>query len=245
MAIPASSQTPAGTAGGDLSGSYPNPTVVAGGVAIADLSGYPADGSKYARGDNTWAVIAATQAGSGSGLPAAPGSGAPGRIKAGSSPFDFMTLYYDATLAKWVSAATVVTSKESSATTTTTTGISYGTPIDQVRAMVPQSVFTSAGLAIQMRLVANMRISALGSTAFIACLPQVADAGANWANMVAAEILQLSTGSSSDITVDSGWTDVSITANGALMRTLIRVKVSANTGTYNDWSVLLRWTFTP
>jgi hypothetical protein len=241
MAIPASSQTPAGTAGGDLSGSYPNPLVAAGGVAIADLAGYPNDGAKYARGDNTWSVIAATQAGTGGGLPATPGSGAPGRIRGGNSPFDFLTLYYDATLGRYVSAPFVMCQLSGAVPTSTSAVYSSLTGAEQTAPLLPYKTFVDAGLSLSLRNVAIFRNSSGANTTFSACIVQGYSVNAGLVNISNDAILEVSAATGTDVLKDSGWTDLVPVSSQDYMRTLVRVKVSAGTGTWTDVAVLGRW----
>jgi hypothetical protein len=224
-----------------LTGTYPNPTVAAGGVAISDLSGYPADATKYARGDNTFSVIAAASSTTGGGLPTSPSTGAPGRIKGGASPFDFLTLYYDATLGRYVSAPFLLGSISLASPTSTSNVYASVTASEQLCFFQPMKVFTGAGLSIQARLAGIFRSGSASVAAFVAALIQGVNAGGTLGNVVAAEILEQTDNSGADTFKDSGWTDVTTTSNRDFMNGILRCKVASGTITISRLSLWGRW----
>lgn len=219
-------------------------------VAVAN---YPSDATLFARGDGTWAAPAS----SGTVQPATTISGAGGAVSGKNvilrvdvSPYDFITLVYDATLGKYISHDTgiVFLSAGSAVTSTSVSYAELGQP-NLGRQVVPfHTALYNAGLRLQVwymfygwnSIGANTTYMALylsefnnGDTA------QSADIG-NTADLTV-------TGTTTGKFNSSGWVDITYTSAPTLTHAWIKAygKVSAGTGTWTRMIGRYRWVATP
>lgn len=90
--------------------------------------------------------------------------GAIGRVKVGTSPFDFVDLRYDASLAKWVSQAVVIPmTGGANDNTYSSTVIKEFAHIGRVNTGLPWKPYDTAGLKPQFRLTGSVGFDAAGS----------------------------------------------------------------------------------
>ncbi len=183
------------------------------------------------------AVVATTVAGLGTGV-----DGVIGLIRAGSTPFDFKTVIYDATYGKWVSAQEM--SATSSGTAQTRTGATtYGGFTDSFQVWTPYKVFQTAGLVDQWRTTCLMNCSG-GATGSVAITLQGWNTGGAIASLTATEFSVATTTSATNVGGDGGWTAPASPTSDDFASAHGRFKTSsaAQTVSVTNFCAWLRWT---
>jgi hypothetical protein len=181
---------------------------------------------------------AATVAGLGT-----PVDGSIGTLAAGASPYELVTLTYNASLAKWVSPFALGPVGITSGFTSTSTSYVAVSDASVRRAHIPNfKDLYDAGLRLQLWAECDFHNSAGGNTSFIAVAmfeyssgdPTVTQVGST----VGAEITVVGT---THTYRSSGWVDFNPAAPAKQNIVLIsEVKVSAGTGTYGAPNVFYR-----
>lgn len=174
-----------------------------------------------------------------SSLEAYPGAAA--MLRCGSSPYDFIGLVYDDVYGHWVSPPFELASLSAAAPTTTSASYASLTAAEQQQHIWPYKAFANAGLTFQLRVTGLFRNSSGANTSYLAAVIQGVDAGGAISNVVNPEAGEVTVASSTDTGKDSGWGTPSISSSLDLMWGLIRVKVSAGTGTYTRAGIAGRW----
>lgn len=131
-----------------------------------------------------------------------------GLIRAGSSPFDFLLVVYDATYGKWVSDAWCACAYTSGSTATRTGVTTYGAVGDNFKSYTPWRVLNTAGLSDQYRVIALLSCSG-GATGSVAVILQGYDTGGALAATLGTEFSVGSTTSATAVGVDGGWVEAS------------------------------------
>lgn len=190
-----------------------------------------------AGGVPTWAAAGggANVATTVGGLPGSPTAGMLGRLRMGSTPFDFQDLVYDTTLTKWVSPvrpifflASTGLSANNTANVWAATGAS---------GLIPYGAWITAGLTLQIRLSGIMGSS--GTT----------DAGVVMQTGAVAGSLSAATADVANATVvgasaiyDTGWIAAPVPTSNTLALFTIRGRNTINnTGQWSSMNLDMRW----
>lgn len=163
-------------------------------------------------------------------------------IRAGSSPFDFVAMVYDATYGKLVGDDMASAVFKGSATKTGDTN--YAGITETAIFYKPYATLVTAGLTPQFRVIARGHISGGGATASFAGTIQGGDAGAALAQMGSAEISVGTTTSTTDVFVDGGWASDggSVTSKDVcFLHARHKTSNAAQTVTTVEWCASLRW----
>ena len=187
------------------------------------------------------AVVASTVSGLGDVF-----NGKIGFLRAGASPYEFMVLYYDSALAKWVSPA-VTANPGGPGTNFTTTSAAYVVVSDAsvLRPSVPNyKDLYNAGLRLQIWFKADFQCNTTGQTAFIALTQYGYDDGdANVALLSATPGGELSQPGTAHAYHTSGWVTFDPAAPTKQHLNLITVVKSTGgaVGQYATVQTLLRF----
>jgi hypothetical protein len=162
--------------------------------------------SSLAGGGGAAAVVATTVAGLGS-----PVNGMLGRIRAGSTPFDFLAVVYDSTYGKWVSEPqSAKFFNPIGVTTSSSTYANYPTADQEVN-IFAMRVFTDAGLTLQMRVMCLGNVVTGPGTGSVSGNMTGYDIGGADSSTLATGVVVATQTSLTRSGFDSGWTDVSPT----------------------------------
>jgi hypothetical protein len=179
---------------------------------------------------------------SGTVLPSNPVAGQPFLLRAGSTPFEFIALVYDATYGKWVSAPQQAMTTETGKTTTSTTytGTFLG---GQFAWVFNGDALVTAGLTLQLAIGGLLSNSGANSTSLSGRVFAVDDgdtsATAIFAGGAPSEVSN--TGTTATYKT-SGWVQPTLDATAKTHYLLdLGGKVSAGTGTFSQCSLAFRW----
>jgi hypothetical protein len=182
------------------------------------------------------ATVATTIAGLGTGT-----AGRVGFLRLGTSPYDFLSLVYDATYAKWVSQVFPISGTTQNglagqvvarfgAAGWEQTGLAATTePIIMPAAYLPHKAYTDSGLTLQQRLVGSFSASAGTMTITSHNYPQ--DAADTTLGADTAVIFANAVAQTADTVRDYGWQNVSPATPKAYLRTIVGMKNSAGVWT--------------
>lgn len=187
------------------------------------------------------ATEATTVAGLGAGS-----DGKIGRIRAGSTPFDFVEVVYDSTYAKWVSDEFQVMNLPSSSAVTSSAdnnnwSIIQNSTSEAFRqpAVIPHKPFTDAGLTLQVRLMGYI-VSDVGTlTIKVHGVPHNdADTAAGTDTSVTLyNAVSFTTGK----WIDSGWTNLSPGTPKTMLVVNLGFAQSTNANTSGYLTLMGRW----
>ncbi len=167
-------------------------------------------------------------------------AGCRGFIKVGSSPYDVVSLVWDATLSKWVEEdADLMVSLISAATTTSTSYTSMA-----AGPLMPHKIFTDAGLVLNARIQAQATAGA-SSSIQIACIVSTGNAAGALTLDTTNVTGSITTSSASPVLVDGGWTAISgsITPKDVCSLSIGAKRTGSNNGNANSGTALwMRWT---
>jgi hypothetical protein len=168
-----------------------------------------------------------------------PGDGAPGFIRVGSSPYEFVSLLYSATLSKWVEEdADLLVSMLLSAPTTSTayTQIAAGP-------LMYHKMFTDAGLVLNVKVQALLTAGA-SSTCVATCLASTGPLSGALTLDTTHNTGNASTSSTSAVIADGTWTalNASITPTTYVALSIGCTRTGVNNGTVGAGTALwMRW----
>ena len=180
---------------------------------------------------------------------AAKTAGAQALVKAGSTPFDFISMTYDTGYAKWVSAPyqycsafTLFTTSASATAWGLCPTRSGGATLGIVGApMIPYASPLAAGLTLQARITTVMTIATAG-TATVDLSSQTVSLNGDYNAAVNASGMTLTTTSATNVAKDSGWVDLSPGASADFVILEPNVKSSSgNTVSLTSPSCWWRW----
>lgn len=192
-----------------------------GSIYICTAAGSPGTWTQV--GGSAGATVATTI----SGLGTASG-GKIGLIRAGSSPFDFLTVVYDATYSHWVSQIFPMTNALINGGTTSNTGYTGLSGSIENRVWVPWKTYSTAGLTLQMRLIGQ--ISATSGNTTSAALQLFSNNVGSTAAANGTQTSVITTTSTSAVLGDSGWVNADAGATVHDVASVdIQIKVSAGT----------------
>lgn len=170
--------------------------------------------------------------------------GAIGHIRAGSTPFDFVTLVYDATYAKWVSDAQIIGSIYS-VSTSSTTASAWGalSLANNSGPIIPWRIMDTAGLKPQIRLFGRLKSDTGGDGATVGAIYQASDLAADLGGSVTWTGTDITVTGTSSLLRDSGWVDI---PGGFTIKDIILIQptikaVTGGTATANSAACWLRW----
>lgn len=187
-------------------------------------------------GSGATAAEATTVAGLGT-----PSDGAIGRIRAGSSPYDFLTVIYDSTYGHWVSEERIGKMTTAAGTSTTSGSFANYLAAAQTMAIFPQRVFINAGLTLQLRAFALCNVSGGGITGTFSPIITGFDVGGADSTTLAGGTLQVTQTSATRSGIDSGWTSVTPSTTTDLMDFGFLFKTSGGTFSILHAGLLFRW----
>lgn len=189
----------------------------------------------------TIAAVAGSGAfGTGTSLPGSPADGDAFLLRLGSTPYDFIGLVYDATLAKWVSDVIVFGHTETNETTTSTSYVNVTNP----RAHLPfHKAAYDAGLRLQVQLSAEISNSGANTSSLRVMLQESADAS------VTTTVIATSPDPTVANTVAtikyfwSAWVDFTYSPAPSVANVIavVQKKTSAGTATFAPIDFRLRW----
>ncbi len=180
----------------------------------------------------------------GTSLPGSPMDGDTLLVRAGSSPFDFMLMVYDATYGKWVSEEFTATTKTQPAVSTTSTAYVTVTAAALTRSPWPWKTGNTAGLTLQVRVAGLLQIASGAATASVAVQVLSFDTGGTAATDGTQFAAATHTGDTNSTGVDSGWTAL---PGGLTPRDFIifdlqtKTSSGAATASLRECNVLARW----
>lgn len=176
-------------------------------------------------------VVATTVAGLGAGV-----DGKAGLVRAGSTPYDFMALTYDATYGKWVSGTTTIepTGQPSGSTT------SYADVSAPAGVPLPWRNLDAAGLKPQFRLTAGFSTNGVNAV-FGALQAYADDTPGNYNTTQGSQFCVITTATNLGFQ-DSGWTDLpSPTVKDNLSVRVQWKQASSGSGTLVYAGIHIRW----
>jgi len=171
-----------------------------------------------------------------SSLPVGPVDGQVQRLRLGSSPYEFIRMVYDSTYGHWVGGAEILLqSVSSSSANTGNVWMNIG-----VGAVIPYKALTDAALTLQVRISGVCHNPSAGTLDLgVQLTPYAVNGGAGTASTDSALVTTTST---SDVMLDSGWvTAPAITAN-TLAKVYARLRDSVtNNNVADSVTIWGRW----
>lgn len=159
-------------------------------------------------------------------------------LRAGSSPYEYIGLIYDATLGKWVSAKEAAAKPASSGNPTTTSTTYALVNTDYTRSVIPNyKDLYNAGLRLQVWLMSDLKNSSGANTSFMALrLNELADGDTAAPTQLGSTFGgEVSIASATATRKFSGWVDFDPGAPSKQHAEFwLMIKVTAGTGTYNN-----------
>lgn len=183
--------------------------------------------------------MATTVAGLNALFPGTPGAGARGYIKYGASPFDYIALVYETVSGKWAEqdADLVV----QAVATVTGAGTSYTVAVQGP--LMDHKLLYDAGLKLYIRVKAYANAGA-SSSMFVNCLVSTGAAAGALTSDVTNATSEVSTASTSDVLLDSGWNvlNVATSTPGLITLNIGMKRTGANSGNIRAGSAIwCRW----
>jgi hypothetical protein len=179
---------------------------------------------------------------SGSALPGSPVAGQPFLLRAGSTPYEFIALTYDATYGKWVSAVAhadnMVTANQSTASTTYV-AVANGVVM---RPFIPGAkALYDAGLRPQFRSACYVENTGVNANNMRVRLYEV-NHGDNGVTVIGNAAELQNTNSTGQYTVGT-WSATTFEATPAKTHwvIVIEIKTAAGTATFQMMSIHMRW----
>lgn len=184
------------------------------------------------------ARVATTVAGLGTAA-----DGAFGMIRAGSTPYAFVKLVYDATYTKWVSDPFRMLNQTGAPTTTSTSFAALSTSNFFYPAVRDFEILYNAGLRLEFATFISLQVDNAANTVTFAISGEAYDDADTTGATVFTDAAQVShTGDTSATFENVDWTLPTYTApTEAHLFLTPRGKVSAGTGTFRNCSVWARW----
>lgn len=177
-----------------------------------------------------------------------PVDGAIGRIRAGSSPYDFVDLRYDSTYAKWYSRTFLISQVGGYGNTSTGTNITYNLITSSTTTLIPWSNLDTAGLKIEGRIAAFLKSSSGANTTSLSLGFRGWNAGDNVATDATTNVTfysganEQTTVSTTSVLKDTSWTAAPTLTAKTWLEIGGAIKTSAGTWTIAGITTWLRWT---